>query len=103
MEAWALRSYLNRILPPELKEKPVMVVQIGNERTIIYVHQDGMPIVARELSWGGRDLTLAICKKYGILLVVDEVICGFGRLGEWFGFQHFGMTPDLVPMAKGLS
>jgi len=45
----------------------------------------------------------AICKKYGILLVVDEVITGFGRLGEWFGFQHFGITPDLVPMAKGLS
>jgi putrescine---pyruvate transaminase len=45
----------------------------------------------------------AICKKYGILLVVDEVITGFGRLGEWFGFQHFGVQPDLVPMAKGLS
>jgi putrescine aminotransferase len=45
----------------------------------------------------------AICKKYGILLVMDEVICGFGRLGSWFGFQHFGVTPDLVPMAKGLS
>jgi putrescine aminotransferase len=44
-----------------------------------------------------------ICRKYGILLVVDEVICGFGRLGEWFGFQHFGIEPDLVPMAKGLS
>jgi putrescine aminotransferase len=45
----------------------------------------------------------AICKKYGILLVSDEVICGFGRLGQWFGFQHYGVTPDLVPMAKGLS
>ncbi|MBC7770452.1 MAG: aspartate aminotransferase family protein [Phycisphaerales bacterium] len=45
----------------------------------------------------------AICKKYGILLVSDEVICGFGRLGSWFGFQHFGVTPDLVAMAKGLS
>lgn len=44
-----------------------------------------------------------ICRKYGILLVVDEVICGFGRLGQWFGFQHFGVQPDLVPMAKGLS
>jgi putrescine aminotransferase len=44
-----------------------------------------------------------ICRKYGILLVVDEVITGFGRLGAWFGFQHFGVTPDLVPMAKGLS
>ncbi len=45
----------------------------------------------------------AICRKYGILLVSDEVICGFGRLGEWFGFQHFGVTPDIVSMAKGLS
>ncbi len=45
----------------------------------------------------------AICRRYGILLVVDEVITGFGRLGSWFGFQHYGVTPDLVPMAKGLS
>ena len=45
----------------------------------------------------------AICRKYGILLVSDEVICGFGRLGEWFGFQHYGISPDIVSMAKGLS
>jgi putrescine aminotransferase len=45
----------------------------------------------------------AICRKYGVLLVCDEVICGFGRLGRWFGFQHFGVKPDLVSMAKGLS
>ncbi len=45
----------------------------------------------------------AICRKYGILLVSDEVICGFGRLGRWFGFQHFGVRPDVVSMAKGLS
>jgi putrescine aminotransferase len=45
----------------------------------------------------------AICRKYGILLVADEVICGFGRTGEWFGHQTLGFTPDLVPMAKGLS
>jgi len=45
----------------------------------------------------------AICRKYGILLCCDEVICGFGRLGSWFGFQHYGIQPDLVTMAKGLS
>ena len=45
----------------------------------------------------------AICRKYGVLLVADEVICGFGRLGRWFGYQHFGLQPDLVTMAKGLS
>jgi putrescine aminotransferase len=45
----------------------------------------------------------AILKKYGILFVSDEVICGFGRLGRWFGFQHYGVEPDIVTMAKGLS
>jgi putrescine---pyruvate transaminase len=45
----------------------------------------------------------AICRRHGILLVCDEVICGFGRLGRWFGHQHFGVTPDIVTMAKGIS
>ena len=45
----------------------------------------------------------AICRKYGILLVCDEVICGFGRLGQWFGHQHYGIRPDMIAMAKGLS
>lgn len=45
----------------------------------------------------------AICRKYGILLVCDEVITGFGRMGHWFGHQYYGVKPDLVPMAKGLS
>ncbi len=45
----------------------------------------------------------AVCRKYGILLICDEVICGFGRLGAWFGFQKYGVKPDLVSMAKGLS
>ena len=40
-----------------------------------------------------------ICDAYGILLVTDEVICGFGRLGSWFGQQHFGVKPDLAPVA----
>jgi len=44
-----------------------------------------------------------IVRKYGILLIADEVICGFGRTGRWFGHQHYGFTPDLVAMAKGLS
>ena len=44
-----------------------------------------------------------ICDHYGILLVADEVICGFGRTGHWFGSDHFDLKPDLMPMAKGLS
>jgi putrescine aminotransferase len=45
----------------------------------------------------------ALCRKYGILLICDEVICGFGRLGQWFGHQHYGIKPDVIAMAKGLS
>ena len=44
-----------------------------------------------------------ICREREILLVVDEVICGFGRLGTWFGSQHYGIEPDLMPIAKGLT
>lgn len=44
-----------------------------------------------------------ICRKYGVLIISDEVICGFGRTGNWWGFQSLGFEPDIVPMAKGLS
>jgi len=44
-----------------------------------------------------------ICKKYDILLIVDEVICAFGRTGNWFGSQTLGITPDIMTIAKGLS
>ncbi len=44
-----------------------------------------------------------ICDKHGILLVADEVICGFGRTGHWFGSNLFGIRPDLMTIAKGLS
>jgi putrescine aminotransferase len=44
-----------------------------------------------------------ICDKYQILLVTDEVICGFGRLGHWFGCEYFGIRPDLMTFAKGVT
>jgi putrescine---pyruvate transaminase len=44
-----------------------------------------------------------ICDHYGILLIADEVICGFGRLGHWFGHQRFGFEPDLMTLAKGIT
>ena len=44
-----------------------------------------------------------IVHEYDLLLVVDEVICGFGRTGEWFGSDTFHLTPDFMPIAKGLS
>ena len=44
-----------------------------------------------------------ICRKHGILLIADEVICGFGRTGHWFGSQTMGIEPDIMTIAKGLS
>lgn len=44
-----------------------------------------------------------ICDAYGVLLISDEVICGFGRLGEWFGCQHFGFRPDFIAFAKAVT
>jgi len=43
------------------------------------------------------------CRRHGVLLIVDEVICGFGRTGEWFGYQASGIRPDIVTMAKGIT
>ncbi|MDZ7843117.1 MAG: aspartate aminotransferase family protein [Gammaproteobacteria bacterium] len=44
-----------------------------------------------------------ICAERDILFVADEVICGFGRLGHWFGSQYYGLEPDLISMAKGIT
>jgi adenosylmethionine-8-amino-7-oxononanoate aminotransferase len=44
-----------------------------------------------------------VCDKYGVLLCADEVITGFGRLGSWFGSEHYDIKPDLITCAKGLS
>jgi len=44
-----------------------------------------------------------ICDRYGVLLVSDEVICGFGRLGAWFGAQRYGYLPDMMTFAKGVT
>jgi taurine--2-oxoglutarate transaminase len=45
----------------------------------------------------------ALCDKYGILLIADEVMAGFGRTGEWFSVNHWKVVPDLITMAKGLT
>ena len=44
-----------------------------------------------------------ICKKYDILIHIDEVVCGLGRTGTWFGYQQYGVRPDMVTMAKGVA
>ncbi len=84
-----------------LEEK---ILAIGQDNVAAFIGEPiqgaGGVIVPPDSYW--PEIT-RICNKYGILLVADEVICGFGRLGTWFGSEHFGIKPDLMPIAKGLS
>ncbi|GAA3876515.1 aspartate aminotransferase family protein [Leifsonia kafniensis] len=45
----------------------------------------------------------ALCDRYGIMLIFDEVMCGFGRTGQWFAFQGYDVVPDLITFAKGVN
>jgi adenosylmethionine-8-amino-7-oxononanoate aminotransferase len=64
------------------------------------VQNAGGCLVPPEGYWPGLR---EIADRYGILLVADEVICAFGRIGEWFSVQRFGATPDLITTAKGIT
>ena len=44
-----------------------------------------------------------LCDRHGAYLIFDEVITGFGRLGEWFGASHYGVTPDMICFAKAVT
>jgi putrescine aminotransferase len=83
-------------------EERILAVGPENVAAVIGepVQGAGGVIIPPEGYWKGVE---ALCRKYGALLICDEVICGYGRLGAWFGFQHYGISPDLVSMAKGLS
>jgi hypothetical protein len=63
-EAWAYRCILNRVISIEEQEKPILLMQMGHQRTILYIHFKGVPVLCREIAWGGKDLTQAICQRY---------------------------------------
>ncbi|ALF10343.1 aspartate aminotransferase family protein [Parageobacillus thermoglucosidasius] len=52
---------------------------------------------------GYMEAVKEVCEKHGALLIVDEVICGFGRTGKPFGFMNYGVKPDIITMAKGIT
>ena len=84
-----------------LEEK---ILEIGPERVAAFIGEPiqgaGGVIIPPQTYWPEVQ---KIVDRYGILLIADEVICGFGRTGEWFGSQYFGIRPDLMPIAKGMS
>src|SRR3954453_8666424 len=80
------------------------IVQAGPEAVAMVivepVQNAGGSFTPPDGYWAG---VRAICDRYGILLCADEVITGFGRLGEWFGSERYDIRPDLITCAKGLS
>ena len=80
------------------------ITEIGPEKVAAFIGEPiqgaGGVIVPPESYWPEVQ---RICDKYGILLISDEVITGFGRLGEWFGADYFATKPDFMPFAKGVT
>ncbi|MEE3203706.1 MAG: aspartate aminotransferase family protein [Candidatus Neomarinimicrobiota bacterium] len=86
------------------KDLEARIKKIGESRIAAFIGEPvqgaGGVIIPPETYWPEIQ---RICEKYGILLIADEVICGFGRLGEWFGSDYFSIHADLMPIAKGMS
>jgi putrescine aminotransferase len=84
-----------------LEEK---ILEIGVDRVAAFIGEPvqgaGGVIIPPDSYWPEIQ---RICDEYGILLVADEVITAFGRLGEWFGSTRFGIRPDLISIAKGVT
>ena len=82
----------------------VRILELGPDQVAAFIGEPiqgaGGVIIPPDTYWPEIE---RICRKYGILLVADEVICGFGRTGNWFGCETFGFKPDLMAMAKGMS
>ncbi|RPH54347.1 MAG: aspartate aminotransferase family protein [Lysobacterales bacterium] len=80
------------------------ILEIGAERVGAFIGEPiqgaGGVIIPPPTYWPEIQ---RIVDRYGILLVADEVICGFGRTGRWFGADYFGIRPDLMAIAKGMS
>jgi putrescine aminotransferase len=101
---------LGRAMTPEafglqaartLEEK---ILEIGADKVAAFIGEPvqgaGGVIVPPSTYWPEIQ---RICTKYDILLISDEVICGFGRTGQWFGCETFGVKPDLITFAKGVT
>jgi putrescine---pyruvate transaminase len=80
------------------------ILELGAERVAAFIGEPiqgaGGVIIPPDTYWPEIQ---RICDRHGILLVADEVICGFGRTGHWFGSELYGIRPDLMTLAKGLS
>jgi adenosylmethionine-8-amino-7-oxononanoate aminotransferase len=81
------------------------IIEAGPERVAAFVAEPvgGAASGAAVPPDGYWDAITDICRRHGVLIVADEVMTGFGRTGEWFASDHFGLRPDLLVAAKGAS
>ncbi len=90
-----------RVAAQELEQR---ILELGPENVAAFIGEPiqgaGGVIIPPETYWPEIQ---RICTEYDILLVADEVICGFGRTGKWFGSDTFGIKPDLMSLAKGIT
>ena len=89
------------LIAARLEEK---ILELGADRVASFsaepIHGAGGLIFPTETYWPAVQ---EVCRRHDVLLHVDEVITGFGRTGEWFGSTAYGLEPDIITMAKGLS
>ncbi len=86
------------------RELEAKILELGTHRVAAFIGEPvqgaGGVIIPPDSYWPEIQ---RICDRHGILLISDEVICGFGRTGQWFGCERYGTRPDLMTMAKALS
>ena len=95
------RDEFGRVAAGWLEQK---ILEVGPDKVAAFIGEPvqgaGGVIVPPDTYWPEIQ---RICDKYEVLLVSDEVICGFGRTGHWFGCERFGTRPDLMTFAKGVT
>lgn len=86
------------------RELEAKILEVGAEKVAAFIGEPvqgaGGVVIPPDTYWPEIQ---RICDRYGILLISDEVICGFGRTGRWFGCERYGTRPDLMSLAKALS
>ena len=87
----ACADYLEHMIANETDVAAVLVEPIVGTNGVIVPPDEYMPKLR------------AICDRYGVLLIADEVMTGWGRTGKWFAMEHWGVTPDILTTAKGIT
>jgi putrescine---pyruvate transaminase len=100
----ALLPAVEQVRYDSAEDLEATILRVGPERVAAFfcepvIGAGGVRPVSQEYLTAARE----ICRKHGVIFVADEVICGFGRLGEWFASSRFSLDPDIITCAKGIT